>query len=102
MTHLHFLHTFVQLSQPGTSKILKILDRTSSLGLSSLLVLISVVQATKLLATLPTRIEMQKAKNAKTTERRKQFFELGELGILATEHRKKLKDVESKCSPWRP
>ena len=34
---------------------------------------------------------MQKDHNATTTERRKQFVELGELGIPTTEHRKELK-----------
>ena len=44
----------------------------------------------------------RRERNATTTERRKQFVELGELGIPTTEHRKELKVVESKCSPWRP
>ena len=92
MTHFHLLHTFVQLSKSGTSKFLKISHRASSLK-QLLQALISVVLATKLLTTLPTRIEMQKAKNSTTTEHRKQFFEL---------HRKELKVVESKCSLWRP
>ena len=44
----------------------------------------------------------RRERNATTTERRKQFVELGELGIPTTEHRKELKVVESNCSPWRP